>query len=218
MHAMKWGRFLFLVISTCLMTSCQGCLTNPNTHPTQSPSLNVSVFDFTNRVQTDITGTRRTPTQSNPYAYAGELNDSSETTFDSSIGVNATDPTGVQSLRISYAFYTCSESGNPTLNPLTSFNNLATQGQSVYTLTSTPNQQNNNQAPTILAFPITVTTADLQTVQCPNQKPSSGQGTIELLVTATNFSSDPSTKTTQGVFDIKVGPNSPVPQPPGTGQ
>jgi hypothetical protein len=220
MRTAGWFRFLLLLAGTCLMTRCQGCLITPNTQPTQSPSLDVSVFDFTNRTFKDITGTRGTPTASNPFAYAGELDDSSETTFDSSIGVRAHDPTGVQQLELRYNFFTCSDvpgNSGPSLIPLTSFNNTATTGQSVFTITSTPGPPNNNQAPTDLALPLTVTTADLQSVQCPNGKNSSGQGTIELLVTASNFSTNPNTRTTQGVFDIRIGPNSPVPQPPGTG-
>jgi hypothetical protein len=80
-----------------------------------------------------------------------------------------------------------------------------------------PGPPNNNQAPTDLALPLTVTTADLQSMQCPNLKNSSGQGTIEVIVTASNFSTNSNTSTTQGLFDIRVGPNSPVPQPPAGG-
>lgn len=187
-----------------------GCnFVSPGNKPTKSPDLGISGFDWNDRSLRDFTGARGTPHPPQfPWAYNGLWKYTDTAPFSANIGVRALDPSGVHSLAISYSFYTCGDFGtNPISAPLTSFNNGATTGQSGFSLTG-----NSNPATTELAFPVTITTTDLQTVACPNGKHSSGLGTIVVNVTATNFSADPNTRTTLGQFDIQIG-NSPLPNP-----
>lgn len=203
-----------LLLCVGVFTSCQGCPVKPNRHPGTSPDLDVNIFDYVTRTLKDITGPRG---QYQNYQYAGLFDSNTlgdtASNFDSNIGVHAHDPGGVRSLSVSYQFYACAEQGNPVLNPLTSFNNGATTGQSGFTITSTPPQQNNGQVTTDLAFPITITWKDLQSVACANGKNSEGNGTIVVTAVAKNFSSNSSSETTQGFFDIRVGNPSPIPNP-----
>ncbi len=205
----RWLLRAMLPVDAFLVGGCP--MVPPGPQPSASPSLDVNVLDNISGVRTDITGARSSPTPSNPYQYSGLWTQpASETQFDAEIGIHAHDPTGVHQLIIAFQFYTCA---GPSLLQLRSFNNGATTGVSQFTLTATPGPPNGNQAPTDLAFPIRITTADLQSVVCPNGQKSSGVGTIEMTVNASNFSTNPSTQTTLAVFDLQLD-SSPIPQPP----
>jgi len=197
-------------LAAALLAGCQ--FVTPGANPTQGPNLTATSFDWNSRSTTDFTGPRRTPDPGFPWNYAGLWKDPGETTnFNSTITMGANDPTGVKSLTVTYNFYTCGDvNGNPVLQPLTSFNGGATTGQSSFTLNATPGPPNNNQAPTRLAYPIRITTQDLQTVDCGNGKKSSGLGTIYITVSASNFSANPAVNSTRGEFDIQID-NSPLP-------
>ena len=201
----------------CCMTACNGCPTTPNKNPSTSPNLTVNVWDYNCTTSppcpshpNDITGLRTyPPAAGNPFQYGGLLDLRSETSFDATVLVRARDPVGLQELNITCLFNCAGDQG---WEPLKSFNNTAKQPDTNrFTLTS---RALLGQPTTDLVFPITLTTADLKTVTCGNSQPSSGNGTILVLATAKNFSTNPATQITQGYWEILVGADSAVVVPP----
>jgi hypothetical protein len=223
------------------LAACNSCnFVTPNTSPSAPPKLAINVYDYTFTTCTQGTcmsccpqlqsGSSRTDScpysQCNPIALSPTIKGSSYTwflsdllrpNFDSLISVSATDPTGVQSLTVSYTFLTCPTSqdifGYNSMK-LTSFNNGGFIAPSnSFTLNSTPGPPNNNQAVTQLAFPITITTTDLKSIACPTPPGgnSSGLGDLFVNVQASNFSATSTNKTSSGQFLLQIGA-TPLPQ------
>jgi hypothetical protein len=183
----------------------------------------------------------QTLSASNPFLYNGILLDRNEAEFDSNIGVDAHDPAGVQSLTVQYSFTcaganaasempsfnngaygrgSCSNDSAKTCNTLAPLpagcgaGNACNPANNPFTVNSTPGPQNGGTAPTDLTFPVTVTTNDLKAVGCPNGATS---GTLDINVTATNFSNNSNSQQTRGDFQILIGPGSAFVIPPGCG-
>jgi hypothetical protein len=232
--------FLLAVVFLGALAACNSCtFVTPNTSPAAPPKLAINVYDYTfttctqgsctccSQLQSGSARTDSCPnSQCNPIALSPTVNGSSYTwflsdllrpNFDSLISVIATDPTGVQSLAVTYTFLTCPTSPDITgynSMKLMSFNNGGYIAPSnSFTLNSTPGPPNKNQAVTQLAFPITITTTDLKSIACPTPPGgnSSGLGDLFVNVQASNFSATSTNKTSHGQFLLQIGA-VPLPQ------
>ena len=188
--------------SLLLLTACPTVVPNPGA--SQGPTLFATAFDWNDRSSIDFTGPPRMPSPGFPESYAGLWQDTKSESFDSTIGIRAHDPAGMQSLSLLYQVDGCSDEA---LYTLTSFNNGATiQPSGSFVLNATPGPQNGGTAPTDLAYPIRITAADLATIRCADGRPNPYPGTIAITAAARNFGA----AYTLGYFYVQIGA-SPLP-------
>jgi hypothetical protein len=183
---------------------CSKIQTAAGTNPSLCPYYNCNPFTLTGF-----------PSQGTTQWALYDFNEAAN--FDSNIAVIATDSAGVKSLNATFTFWACgtvppnSPGGTcaGTQTPLTSFDNGGYIAPSnTLTMNATPNP--GGQALTELAFPVSVTVKDLKSISCMppsggTGNANNGVGTLEVDVTATDFSKTSSNQTSKGSLFVSIG-------------